>query len=346
MLLAPVQGILLSVALLIQAKKREVSNIFLALILFIISLELLTALSIQMHYMPFPFWLLESYLVLPPSVLLFIQANANPNFQLNRKQLLLYVPALIEIVVETTNYIRFRMTGKFIALLEIKAWFIVTELLPMLCMVIVLFIYGSKLSVITKQTRLIFTPGRLHTIKVYSIFITLSLLTICWFAEVIFNFKKAFLIIEVTSVLVLLATGYIGYAVPVIFNMRRTSARQSNGEPFFSNHDDQKELQRLTLAFQQNALHTRPGLTVEELAGELNLPVKYVSYLINTHHQTNFHHFVNIYRIKEVIRKMEDPAEQHKTLLALARESGFNSKSSFNQVFKSHTGKTPSQYLK
>ncbi|THU40992.1 hypothetical protein FAM09_02420 [Niastella caeni] len=153
MLLAPVQGILLSVALLIQAKKREVSNIFLALMLFIISLELLTALSIQMHYMPFPFWLLESYLVLPPSVLLFIQANANPNFQLNRKQLLLYVPALIEIVVETTNYIRYRMTGKFTALLEIKAWFIITELLPILCMVIVLFIYVRKLSVITKQTR-------------------------------------------------------------------------------------------------------------------------------------------------------------------------------------------------
>jgi AraC-like DNA-binding protein len=45
------------------------------------------------------------------------------------------------------------------------------------------------------------------------------------------------------------------------------------------------------------------------------------------------------------MRKMEDPAEQHKTLLALALESGFNSKSSFNQVFKSLTGQSPSEYL-
>jgi AraC-like DNA-binding protein len=43
---------------------------------------------------------------------------------------------------------------------------------------------------------------------------------------------------------------------------------------------------------------------------------------------------------------MKDPQVQHKTLVALAMEAGFNSKSTFNQVFKMQTGMTPSEYLK
>src|SRR6185436_3448568 len=130
---------------------------------------------------------------------------------------------------------------------------------------------------------------------------------LCWFADAILHIRTVFFIIEILAVLILFIAGYIGYAMPVFFDIRRASGRQSTLEPLFPNYNDQKELQRLVQAFEQGTLYTRTGLTVEELAGELNLPVKYISYLINTHYQTNFHHFVNIYRIKEVIRKMEDP---------------------------------------
>jgi AraC-like DNA-binding protein len=349
LLLASGQGILLSAALLLSRKKRDRSNSFLALILLIISLELLNAWGMQVHYHQspnaIPFWLLESYLVLPPSLFLFIQSNTNRNFQFNRKQLLLYIPAFIEIITETTAHIRFRFTGKAIHLLDIKAWFFFTEILPALWMTIVLFVYANALQVSRKQPVSPFTPARLHIIKLYGIFVTLTTITICWVAEVIIQ-AKVFVIIEVVAIAGLFILGYAGYAIPAFFDIHRTTAKLSTGETLFPNYDDQKELIRLKQAFEQQALHTRSRLTVEELAGELRLPVKYVSYLINSHHQTNFHHFINIYRVNEVIRKMEDPTEKHKTLLALAMESGFNSKSSFNQVFKSHTGKTPSQFLK
>jgi AraC-like DNA-binding protein len=49
--------------------------------------------------------------------------------------------------------------------------------------------------------------------------------------------------------------------------------------------------------------------------------------------------------VKEVIERMANPSEKHKSLLGIALDAGFNSKSSFNQVFKQHTGKTPSEYL-
>jgi AraC-like DNA-binding protein len=102
----------------------------------------------------------------------------------------------------------------------------------------------------------------------------------------------------------------------------------------------------LELAFVEQKLHRQPKLSLEELAGQLKLPERYVSHLINVYHHGNFHNYVNGWRVKEVIEKINDPAEQHKTLLALALEAGFNSKSSFNQIFKSHTGRTPSEVLR
>jgi AraC-like DNA-binding protein len=54
---------------------------------------------------------------------------------------------------------------------------------------------------------------------------------------------------------------------------------------------------------------------------------------------------VNEYRIEEVKKRMVDPAFKHLTILAIAYDAGFNSKSSFNTIFKQKTGMTPSEYL-
>ena len=58
----------------------------------------------------------------------------------------------------------------------------------------------------------------------------------------------------------------------------------------------------------------------------------------------NFYDFINSYRVKEVQNRLEGGDSEVYSLLAIALESGFNSKSSFNAVFKKHTGMTPSQY--
>jgi len=55
---------------------------------------------------------------------------------------------------------------------------------------------------------------------------------------------------------------------------------------------------------------------------------------------------VNDYRIEEVKIKLANFKNQSFTILALAFDSGFNSKSSFNNIFKKSTGVTPSQYVK
>lgn len=88
-----------------------------------------------------------------------------------------------------------------------------------------------------------------------------------------------------------------------------------------------------------------PKLTLNTLANELDITVNHLSQVINQFQGKNFYDFVNEYRIEEFKTRALSPKNKHLSLLALALDSGFNSKSSFNSVFKKHTGMTPSQFL-
>jgi AraC-like DNA-binding protein len=69
-----------------------------------------------------------------------------------------------------------------------------------------------------------------------------------------------------------------------------------------------------------------------------------LSYVINTGFQKNFNDFVNAYRVADFQKKVNDPKLSHYTLLALAYECGFNSKSTFNRAVKKATGQLPSTF--
>ena len=84
-----------------------------------------------------------------------------------------------------------------------------------------------------------------------------------------------------------------------------------------------------------------PDLSLPKLAGDLNVPAHHLSQVINEMHGSNFFDFINQFRVEEVKRKIQDPEYQKYSLLGIAMESGFNSKSAFNRVFKNLTGTTP-----
>jgi AraC-like DNA-binding protein len=89
-----------------------------------------------------------------------------------------------------------------------------------------------------------------------------------------------------------------------------------------------------------------PDLTLEQLASQLKLRPKLLSQAINEGLGQNFFEFVNTYRIGEAKRLLTDPADKKITVLEVLYQVGFNSKSSFNTVFKKQTGMTPSEFKK
>ncbi len=86
------------------------------------------------------------------------------------------------------------------------------------------------------------------------------------------------------------------------------------------------------------------SLNLNELAGRLSLSPHNLSYIINSRLQKNFFQFVNQYRVEEVKCALAGKKKQREDLLAIAFEAGFNTKATFNTIFKSHTGMTPSEY--
>ena len=105
-------------------------------------------------------------------------------------------------------------------------------------------------------------------------------------------------------------------------------------------HPWREKLQRL-MADEQPWLE--PELTLADLATRLRTNTSLLSHVINTGCGQNFNDFVNRYRVAEAERKLQDPRLAHYSLVGIALESGFNSKSTFNRVFKKLAGRTPSE---
>lgn len=90
--------------------------------------------------------------------------------------------------------------------------------------------------------------------------------------------------------------------------------------------------------------HLVPGLSISGLAKDLTVPSRHLSQVINSRLGKNFIDFVNSYRIEEAKRLLSESGANGKTILEIAYEAGFNSKSVFNKAFKKHAGMAPQEF--
>jgi len=89
-----------------------------------------------------------------------------------------------------------------------------------------------------------------------------------------------------------------------------------------------------------------PALTLEKLAIQMRIPARLLSNIINRHFNCNFFEFINSYRIDEAKRMLSNRNQSEKTVLDIMLDVGFNSKATFNTLFKKKVGMTPSEYRK
>ena len=104
--------------------------------------------------------------------------------------------------------------------------------------------------------------------------------------------------------------------------------------------------QKLYHTLENKKVYLDDSLSLSDLADELGITTKKLSELINQHLDTNFYNLINEYRVNEVISRLSKPDAEKYTLIAIAFDSGFQSKASFNRIFKQRTGKSPSAYRK
>ncbi|PWN07394.1 helix-turn-helix domain-containing protein [Rhodohalobacter mucosus] len=103
---------------------------------------------------------------------------------------------------------------------------------------------------------------------------------------------------------------------------------------------------KLHLLMKEDKAYLNASLSLRDVADTINLHPNKLSWLLNDHFYMNFNDYINSFRLEQFKEKATDPANGNYTLLGLAFESGFNSKSAFNDYFKKKTGLSPRKWLK
>ena len=133
--------------------------------------------------------------------------------------------------------------------------------------------------------------------------------------------------------------GFIGFTKPSLIINEVKPASTSVHRNTFLEHKLEREISI-------SEIYKDPNLTISELARKIQVPTKELSNYINEVHRMNFSEYLNYHRVLKTKELLLSPEAKKYTLVTLANEAGFSSKSTFNAAFKKQTGLTPSQYKK
>jgi AraC-like DNA-binding protein len=103
-------------------------------------------------------------------------------------------------------------------------------------------------------------------------------------------------------------------------------------------------LQNLITFVEKEKPYLDRDLSIHDLSSMTGISRHHITQVLNENYRRNFFAFINEYRVKEVIERLSDPKNNKFTILAIAFDAGFNSKTTFNSIFKSQTGLTPSMW--
>jgi len=97
--------------------------------------------------------------------------------------------------------------------------------------------------------------------------------------------------------------------------------------------------------FETKKPYLKKGLNISQLAVEINIPTRLISFIINQHFEMRFNEFINKYRISYIKEKINEKYLDSFTLNSLASEAGFSNLTTFIAAFKKIENCTPSEYL-
>jgi AraC-like DNA-binding protein len=106
----------------------------------------------------------------------------------------------------------------------------------------------------------------------------------------------------------------------------------------------EKYLAKLISYMEEKKPYLDRNLSIQNLSDATGISRHHITQVLNEKHKKNFFTFINEYRVGEVIGRFKDPKNNNFTILAIAYDAGFNSKTTFNSIFKSQTGMTPSEF--
>ncbi len=164
------------------------------------------------------------------------------------------------------------------------------------------------------------------------------------------HYSNATMTIYFSQLVIIMIIGYFGFKQGMVWICTSGSEKDVADMTKYktsglSSNDAKNFLPVLIKYMETEKPYLNSQLSISELAEKLNMPSNHLSQIINEQTGKNFFEFINSFRVEEVKLQISDNQDKKFTLLAIAFDSGFNSKSSFNSIFKKQTGLTPKQYM-
>jgi AraC-like DNA-binding protein len=254
-----------------------------------------------------------------------------------------YLPLYLQSREQKLAYITSALENYPPAEWRIRSLLLAIQSLPYLGLALLLFVRHNRK---TKDSS--FAGSRLHLLWL-RIFLVMVLTTAAaGLLRLVFNFRpESMLLVPLCFSVMVYVAGYMALKHPEALTGGDESTPSKKYEK--SNLTPERAeayLKKLLQVMKTERPYTDGDLTLQKLANRLSIPVNHLSQVINERLGQNFFDFINSYRVKEAQELLIDEAKKHYTVIAIAEEVGFSSKSAFNAVFKKHVNMTPSQFRK
>lgn len=370
LLILVVQGLIFAVLLLIRyLKEKNISDLILSLILFVTCYQRITyTIGFMAWYDTFRntkinYFLIPTSFIFAPLLYLYIKSIVKVNYKLRKNEWIHFLPAIIYVVYRIGIYVYdvfqpgFGETqnGVLMQSLEIglvgalfSLFMMIIRLLYLAFSIQLYVLYRKKIEQFFSNTFRIELNWLRNFLLIYSFLFLYGLIQTVINAnmmELHYTHKWWLEFLYAASIIYI---GIKGYFTPVqklqdiaFESLPDIHTEEVEKIPEQQTYDTSSLLQLM----EEQKPYLNPDLTLHDLAENLSMSSGDLSLLINRGMGKNFNDFINEYRVQEVKSLIMQGEHTHKSLLGLAYDSGFNSKATFNRVFKKFSGKSPSQFI-
>lgn len=358
------QFVLLSFFLFTVRKGKRLSNLLLASFLLLMAINIADGLlTYYRFYQQFPTLALieDSFILLyGPLIFLYTLSIIYKNFKPNAKTLFHCIPFLILLIISFIGY-HFQSAGQ--QRMIQKA--IVEHQLPLVLYLMIVAIHAHILIYLFLAWREV----RIYRAKIKEILSSIHRINLDWLSFMIYSLGFLLVLslvnglIPLTSFKAYFDAGLVVVFVFLFFFVNAIVIKGLRHPEIFSGIEELGAIQkykgstltaaerddlqsRLTTLMINEKVFLNPEITLEDLSQKLSVSSKKLSQLLNETFKQNYFDFINSYRIEEAKRLITEAMDPKITVLEIMYQAGFNSKSSFNTLFKKKTGFTPSEYKK
>ncbi len=358
-----IQNFIIAGILFFRQRDRKLASRFLSLTICIVNVHLTYLMVLDTNLdnlFPFLLWIPYSFLTaIGPLILFYTKALTDVDFGILKIDGKHLIPVVVEVGLQVIMIVQSIRSRELFY--NTPLYFYVTPLIYLWVAGSIFYYLRLSLGIISNHEvwvlRNFSNLKEVTLIWLRKLIIYYRLLWIVWVPFVIafllfFRFQLLYLVVVLILYFLMLILIYLTLWIGIeglgrgnLILIREHEEKPENKNfSRLTQPEIQDYIERINKLMALEKIYLNENLSLKEFALHLKADPNLMSFILNNHMGINFYDFVNRHRIEEVKNKLNNPQYKHLTLLGIALESGFNSKTTFNRVFKQATGITPTEF--